>query len=250
MKVIRIMLVLLSLTLISKAQVPVVDAEAEDGKAVIGSVSLGVQSKYLDPRFGVVYTDEPVAQNEVAVSMLGFDFSIWHNASLERRAGKTDGDEVDYTASRTFEGQKGSLEVGLSYYDFTKLCKGNKDNAYAGYLELASPNIMKGDKLSGVNYVRLESVLATPGSSFEGGVFTTVGCRVISDLADDLRLLGDMSFTRNDGVYGLEPDVIFAYTWSAEVDKWGWTFSPNFVLTVPFHGGAETVFGLSASREF
>ena len=232
------------------AQVPA--TTTNDEKSVSGEATFSVQSKYLDHRSGHVYTDGPVAQDEVIVSILGLDFGVWHSASLDRTSGKTDGDELDYTLSKSVEGKKGKAEFGVSYYDFAKICHGRQDNAYAGYAELSRKDYSVescGRTIPIEDYVRFESVVSTPGSSFEGGFFATVGSRTSIEI-NNAKIINDCSFTRNDGVYGLEPDIVFAYNLSAKVDKWGWTFSPNFTLTAPFHGEGQTEFGLSASREF
>lgn len=236
------------------AQVPVVDT-----KAISGSVSLGVQSKYVSPFSGAVFTDGSVMQDEVSVSLPWFDVTVWNSSSLERRAGKTDGDEIDYIVSRSdsfFLGKRVdvvSVEYGVSYYDFSKLCSGNKNDAMAYFAE-ASRRIKS---LGGIispdlkidSYMRFEADVATANSEFEGGTFTTLGIRGEAGKSDNKGLV-DLGFTRDDGAYGLEPDWVLSYKLSFEVVKVGWTFTPNFMLTAPFHGESQIVFGLSASREF
>lgn len=232
--------------------------EDVDSAPVSASLTLGVQSKYLNPLSGAVYTDGPVMQDEVSVSLPWFDLGVWHSSSLERRAGKTDWDEIDYTLSRSDFISLGKMEIvsfeyGVSYYDFSKLCSGNKNDAMAYFAEasrrvksfggLISPDL----KID--SYIRFEADVATAGSEFEGGTFTTLGLRGEAG-RDDNKGLIDIGFTRDDGAYGAEPDWVLSYKLSFEVVKLGWTFSPNFTLTAPFHGESQTAFGLSASREF
>jgi hypothetical protein len=101
--------------------------EVEEAKpAVSVSAEVGVASKYVGDKSGQVYENGPVAQSEIVISIPWFDISVWNNCSLERKAGKTDGDEVDYTISRSDYFSLGemeiiSLEYGVSYYDFSKL---------------------------------------------------------------------------------------------------------------------------------
>lgn len=237
-------------------------AAEEDNNPPTVSVSaeLGVYSKYVGERSGAVFTDGPVEQTEIAVSTPWVDLSIWNSASLERRAGKTDGDEVDYTISRADEVLFGSrvgrfgLEYGISYYDYSQLCHGTKGDAVAYFAEVSKAltdiEPSSQGKISGDLYVRVEADVATAGSESEGGTYVSIGARASNDESLPVRGTTDFFFTRDDGGYGLDPDWIFTYKLGLDMDRWGLTLSPGFTLIAPFHGSAETVFGLNVSREF
>lgn len=225
------------------------------------SVEVGIASKYVGERSGQVYTDGPVEQSEVAVSTPWFDVSVWNSVSLDRRSEETDGDEIDYTISRSdslFLGKdigEVSVEYGVSYYDFAKLCRGNVGNTVAYFGELSRKiqsleEIFSGKGVGVDGYVRWEMDIPTAGSDFEGGTYTTLGVHGVVREGEPISGLTDISLTRDDGVYGLDPDWIFTYKLSVEIIQGDWTFSPSFTLTTPFHGSSETVFGLSASTEF
>jgi hypothetical protein len=236
-------------------------AAEEDNNSPTISVAaeVGVHSKYVGERSGAVFTDSPVEQAEIVVSTPWLDLSIWNSAALERRADKTDGDEVDYTISRADEVFLGSrvgklgLEYGVSYYDFSQICHGTRGDATAYFVEaskaLAEFEPSFQGKISGDLYTRIETDVTTAGSESEGGTYVSIGARASNDESLPVRGTTDIFFTRDDGAYGMDPDWIFTYKLGLDIDHWGLIFSPGFTITIPFHGSAETVLGLSVSRE-
>ena len=243
----------------AKAEVPVTDLEMNEvEKTVSFSVETGILNKYIGERSGQTYTDGPVIQSSMSVSVPWFDFTVWNSSSLERGSEKTTGDEIDYTISRSDEIGFVGVECGVSYYDFSKLCSGTENDAFAIYAELSTKALMdeilhaQMPILVGVveNYVRVEADITTPGSEFEGGTFVTFGTRGTFCKEYMIRAVADVSITRDDGVYGETADWICAGKMSVEADQWGWTFVPSLMCTAPFHGEKEMVVGFSVKTEF
>jgi len=253
-----LIIVCLTATTLAMAQVPVVETREAD--KVSFSFETGIASKYIGERSGKVYTDNSVLQSELTVSFPWFDLGIWNSSSFWRQDGKADGDEIDYTISRTDSIVFIRVEYGASYYDFAKLFSGTEENAVAIFCEISSHVIMsyifqRVGYSSAVgkaeNYVRIERDIMTPRSETEGGTYLTFGTRGFLDMGSFVQIGIDTSVTRDDGVYGVDPDWIFVNKLSFNLaDHQGWTFSPNFTFANPLKGKAETVFGLSARTEF
>jgi hypothetical protein len=243
----------------AKAEVAVIDLETNKAEKSF-FFETGILNKYVGERSGQVYTDGPVIQSTFSVSVPWFDFTVWNSSSLNRKSEKTTGDEIDYTISRSDEIGFVGVEYGASYYDFANLCSGTKDNAVAFYTELSTAELMEkfyhllGTEMPGKveNYIRCETDISTPGSEVEGGTYLTFGARGTwsqeKSLFDNITM--DCCLTHDNGGYGANPGWIFAGKLSAECNKWGWTFSPQFSFVRPVDGKTEPIFGLSAKTEF
>ncbi len=104
--------------------------------------SVAFNSKYVWR--GIVVVDDWVAQPSVTASVGGFSFNVWADYMLtDQNDRKNEIDEVDLTASYTFELGKFSIPVGVIRYTFPHSGASDTTEFYAGvsYNWIVTPSI-------------------------------------------------------------------------------------------------------------
>ncbi|MBU1155734.1 MAG: TorF family putative porin [Proteobacteria bacterium] len=104
--------------------------------------SVAFNSKYVWR--GIVVVDDWVAQPSVTASVGGFSFNVWADYMLtDQNDRKNEVDEVDLTASYTFDLGKFSIPVGVIRYTFPGSTAADTTEFYAGvsYDWIVTPSI-------------------------------------------------------------------------------------------------------------
>jgi len=229
--------VILMCGVILAASVGIVSAANEDTNASPISVStdVGIYSKYVGIG-GTVFENHPVEQASVNLGLGPISLGLWNNASLERQAGETSGDEVDYTFVYAGVIPVGNYalnsELGLAYYDLSKVFHGRENNVLAYSWRVSKDCQIQNAKLQ--PYFRVEADTPDNRSSFSGGTFLTVGTKCEAALNSKIKVTEDVSFTRDDGNYGNNPETILGWKLGFQGTVGKWIISPSFSLSHPF----------------
>ncbi|MBU1452522.1 MAG: TorF family putative porin [Proteobacteria bacterium] len=104
--------------------------------------SVAFNSKYVWR--GIVVVDDWVAQPSVTASVGGFSFNVWADYMLTDQNGrKNEIDEIDLTASYTFDLGKLSIPVGVIRYTFPGSSAADTTELYAGisYDWIVTPSV-------------------------------------------------------------------------------------------------------------
>ncbi len=226
----------------------------ETNSALEVTCSVGVFDKYLGEWTGSVFDRRTSAQGEVEVAFAnGLYVDLWFTRQLGAVQDDLDGNEMDFSFGWAGEALGLDIDSAVVYYDLVPVMDGREDNVLAPYIKVSKTKAY-GEDVELSPFARLEVAIPDKGSSFEGGVLSTLGVESSVSVMENASFCLANYYTRDDGVYGEDPNVIMGLAASLEFEIGGCTLVlPSFLMTQPLQDDAnretETCFGVSVSKE-
>ncbi len=145
--------------------------------------STRVLSRYVSSSSGAVFSDRPVSQSEMFVTMP--NKGLWFHVWLSKGLGDTDfnynySNEVDYGVGWTGKLKEAKVTIGIYYYDMIKTFQMPSGDIYSPFLEISKDFSLASGKHTFAPYGRFEYFLPVDRDKWSGTrTFSHVGLRHI-----------------------------------------------------------------------
>ena len=247
MKSTLIVVVLVGLCLVGSV------VRAQDSNGIQTACTIGVYDKYLCQWSGNVPDRRTSIQADVGVTLpSGLGIDVWTARQIGAKKDGVDGNEIDLTLSWSGEILGLTVAPALAYYDFSPLAAGRTDNVWAPSVKVSKSY---GKDLSIAPFIRVEGDIPEKGSSFSGGMYTSVGVDLNAAITKALLFAFSPYVTYDNGDYSADRNYICGQVASLQYVTGNWTVVlPSFVLTSPLESDSsrklETCLGCSAKYAF
>jgi hypothetical protein len=230
----------------------VVKGEAE-GSGFSKTLTIDFFNKYVGPS-GSAYTRGYVYQPSVTVEHdSGLYFSVWGSGAFNNGKDK-EGNEADYIIG--WAGDVGSLSIdtGVGYYDFYKLCHGRNENAWALFVEASKEYEFQELGLTLTPTIRFEEDIPEPGSSYERNFYTTAGIEFRKELFKKVEVYFFPTAIYDNSVYGTDNCTLLSSKLGVDVSVFeDLLIKPTATYYLPLEQGdreEEFVFGVGLEYSF